>query len=254
MTEIVNVDECGPTLIAVVSDGAGSARFSTVGARLICEHMVDSAIEFLCAGKHLAALNTRTMHSWLRGYRLRMSNLADRFGVEIDDFACTLLVAILGERHSAFAQVGDGAIVVGPNDEPDHLLWVYWPQQGEYENVTYFATSQDAAAQLQFDLVPHPVDELAMFTDGVQRFALHYQTRTVHKPFLLPKLGALRSESPGHSERLSEALTRYLDSEPVNSRTDDDKTMVLASRREPISRHQPGVNGDGNKHSYSCNR
>jgi hypothetical protein len=40
----------------------------------------------------------------------------------------------------------------------------------------------------------------------------------------------LREAPEGYSEELSLGLSRFLDSEKVNDRTEDDKTLILASR------------------------
>ena len=47
----------------------------------------------------------------------------------------------------------------------------------------------------------------------------------------VPAAAAQRSTASGVDAELSQALGGYLSSAPVNDRTDDDKTLVLASRR-----------------------
>ena len=243
--EIIEVPEGKPVLIAIVSDGAGSARYSHIGSRIACDHFLDCIVAHLTIGNPISTINREMIETWLLAYQYELESIAAESAHKIAEYACTVLVSILGEHQSAFAQIGDGAIVVAADDEPDELCWMYWPQQGEYENVTYFSTSDDAAERLQFDLISRPMDELAMFSDGVQKLALHYQSRTVHTPFLLPKLKVLRKEPPGHLPELSRGLANYLASEPVNSRTDDDKTLILATRRINQScTVTTGVDGD----------
>lgn len=75
------------------------------------------------------------------------------------------------------------------------------------------------------------IDEVALLSDGLQRLALHYQTRTAHAAFFKPMLATLRDASEDALESLSARLEDYLSSPAVNERTDDDKTLVLASRR-----------------------
>jgi hypothetical protein len=41
----------------------------------------------------------------------------------------------------------------------------------------------------------------------------------------------VRAADPGRAESLSAQLAAFLVSQPVNARTDDDKTLVLATRR-----------------------
>jgi hypothetical protein len=67
-----------------------------------------------------------------------------------------------------------------------------------------------------------------MFTDGLQRLLLHYETQTPHIPFFEPVFAQL--ENAECCARLNEELRSFLDSRAVNQRTDDDKTLVLAAR------------------------
>jgi hypothetical protein len=68
----------------------------------------------------------------------------------------------------------------------------------------------------------------------LQRLALHYEGRTAHAPFFRPMFAPVRAADPGRAETLSTQLAAFLGSQPVNARTDDDKTLVLATRREPL--------------------
>jgi hypothetical protein len=146
--------------------------------------------------------------------------------LDVREFACTLLTAIVAPRHAAFAQVGDGAIVVWRENA---YQTVFWPQTGEYANTTYFLTNPDYEDRLEFRILEEEVEELALFTDGLQMLALHYQSRTVHGPFFAPMFQALHRAA--NAEELDGPLVRFLTSRAVNDRTDDDKTLILATRR-----------------------
>jgi hypothetical protein len=74
------------------------------------------------------------------------------------------------------------------------------------------------------------VSEIAVFTDGIEPLVLHYATKTVFSPFFENMFPAIRnSQAQGEDQALSDALASYLGSDAINSRTDDDKTLVLAS-------------------------
>ena len=110
-------------------------------------------------------------------------------------------------------------------------MWEFWPQQGEYENTTYFATQKSAKTFLQHRLyVDRFFEEVAVFTDGLQRLALHYQTQTAYAPFFRPFFSVLRRLETEHDDRYDESLHAFLNSNRVNERTDDDKTLILATR------------------------
>ncbi|MGC8000370.1 protein phosphatase 2C domain-containing protein, partial [Salmonella enterica] len=67
---------------------------------------------------------------------------------------------------------------------------------------------------------------------GIERLVLDFGQRAAHAPFfermIAPVAGAASS---GRNTNLCQALGSYLDSEAVNARTDDDKTLILAARR-----------------------
>src|SRR5207253_127084 len=106
---------------------------------------------------------------------------------------------------------------------------VFWPQSGEYANTTFFLTGQDFEERLAFCVLAQKVEELALFTDGLQPLALHYASRSVHAPFFDPMFKRLHSAPDVTS--LEGPLQEFLRSKAVNERTDDDKTLILATRR-----------------------
>jgi hypothetical protein len=145
------------------------------------------------------------------------------------DFACTLLFVLADDTTSAFVQVGDGAIVIHREDE---YVPVFWPETGEYANCTFFVTDNEAVEHIQY-AVDARVDEVGLLTDGLQSLALRYDMRTAHAPFFRPMFQRLRREVDTESPELFEAMREFLDSTAVNARTDDDKTLLLATRVPP---------------------
>jgi hypothetical protein len=125
--------------------------------------------------------------------------------------------------------VGDGAIVIRPRG--DNWCHVFWPQHGEYINTTVFITDPTALGRFEFGVNKNPIDEVAAFTDGIEALVLHYATESVHDPFFDSVFPAVRALSTaGYDEALSEKLGQYLGSPTICNRTDDDKTLLLASR------------------------
>ena len=69
-----------------------------------------------------------------------------------------------------------------------------------------------------------------MFTDGIERIALDFSNNTPYQPFFNRMIGPLlESQNFGKDQNLSKHLSNFLNSENVNSRTDDDKTLILAA-------------------------
>jgi hypothetical protein len=215
-------------LLCAVSDGAGSASRSHEGAALACDLFLQMAEERVSAAATVAVLDRGFFLEWLAQFRSSVRELARADNAEPHDYACTFLGAALDRHCAAFAQLGDGAIVVS-DDDADSFSWVFWPQTGEYANVTNFATSQDAAVAIEHAFVPRAIAELALFTDGVQSLALQMQSRSAHQPFFRAVFKPMRAANADR-EKLDAGLGAFLGSAAVNERTDDDKTIILASR------------------------
>jgi hypothetical protein len=228
-------------LVATASDGAGSAKHAEIGSRLACEVIGKTAAEFLTAGGLVSKIDAALAKEWLALFQSAVELKAATLSASARDLACTLLVAIVGHDSAAFWQIGDGCIIIRSSDEED-FCWVFWPDRGEYENVTYFATEINAAEHLQFETVCRRIDYVSVLTDGLQRLALHYETTSAHAPFFRGLFPPLESASVGLSESLSRSLARFLESERVNSRTDDDKTLILASRTELLDDSEGSAN------------
>ncbi|MBT2736224.1 PP2C family serine/threonine-protein phosphatase [Bacillus sp. ISL-7] len=219
-------------LVAVVSDGAGSAKFSDQGSSLACSLFVEEVSQYLREGKKVKDLDKRFIENWIEYFQCKISTRAKEQEVSIREFACTIVAAIVGNDYAAFFQVGDGAIVCLETDHTEeNYNWEFWPDKGEFENTTYFITDPMVKKNINFDVLPRSVDEVSLFTDGIQHLTLHYQSQTVHNPFFKPMFNVLRKVDKDNLDNLNSSLEKFLNSERVNEKTDDDKTLLLASRR-----------------------
>jgi hypothetical protein len=219
-------------LVAVVADGAGSAARSGDGAKLACALIVDEVRTLCELGGSITDLSREMICDWLVRFQSEIGIRAAAESLVPRDFACTLLVMIIGYDYAVFSQIGDGAMVVSDGDD---YAWIFWPDNGEYENLTFFATDPQASDHLRFETCKRSIDEVALFSDGLQRLALHYQTRTAHRPFFHSLLSVIRLADGESPDSLSAKLAAYLASPAINERTDDDKTLVLATRRLAVS-------------------
>lgn len=224
----------GEILIAIASDGAGSAAHAENGSALACESLYAAVAEWAAAGGAVDDLTREAIEAWILRLRTAIEHRAAEMDAGVRDFACTLVAAIVGERAAAFLQIGDGAIVVGTDDVCEV---VFWPDSGEYANMTFFTTDDDWQKHVRFEVRKAAFDDIALMTDGLQRLALHYDTRTPHAPFFAPMFGALQKAAAGFAADLEPALVSFLGSTAVNERTDDDKTLVLATRRAAEEAH-----------------
>lgn len=219
----------GPALVLAVSDGAGTARFGEVGSSTAVACVLECAKAWFADRRGVSEITASVVHDWVSGIREQIAEIAGSAEQSMRDYAATLMLAILGETHSAFAQLGDGAMVV-LTDERD-WSWIFWPMHGEYANTTFFVTEDNALADLQFECRERAVHEIAGFTDGLEALVLDYKERTVFQPFFDRMLRPLRASSTeGEDHTLSRQLASYLGSPAISSRSDDDLSLVLATR------------------------
>lgn len=218
-------------LAAAVADGAGSAVCGGEGAAKTCHALLGLMKEHLCSGNAIELITKDTVNSWLTTIQILVEEEAKAVSRERRDFACTILGLIVGESCAACLQVGDGVMVLADSEEHSYGH-VFWPDRGEYANTTHFVTEDDAIEHLQFESVKRRIVEAALLSDGLQTIALNYQQRTAHEPFFKGLFAPLRTAEEGCSRELSESLAAFLSSPRVNEKTDDDKTLVLASRTD----------------------
>lgn len=218
--------------VAIVSDGAGSAVNSQAGAKLACETLLRDLTSHFADGGRLNHLTKDFIAEWVERFQFLISGFAADAEMKAQDFACTLLASVVGQDQAAYFQIGDGAIIESVSSKKDLYRCVCWPQQGEYANTTNFLTDADAKKKIFYELKPGIVNEVALFTDGIQSLVLDYRTHSAHSPYFASLFAWLRPHPAGYSAELSESLIQYLNSDKVNARTDDDKTLILATRNK----------------------
>jgi hypothetical protein len=215
-------------LIAIVSDGAGSARLGGEGAALVCRTL---SVELRRYFERSSDLPSEVdMYTWLDAARDRISAVAARRAMQKRDFACTLVAFVSTVDRSIIAHVGDGCAVV-QDSHTDAWVAASWPDQGEYASGTFFVTD-DPAARLRISVLQAPVKAVAVFTDGLERLVLDMSQRKPSAAFFQRISDPVHAApTSGRSAFLSERLGAYLESDPVRRRTDDDVTLVIATRK-----------------------
>jgi hypothetical protein len=226
----------GEVLIVVVSDGAGSAAHSHLGSSIAVATFISDVERFMTDAGDVSSIDAAQAEQWVRRAADAASAAAEANAHEAREYSCTLLAAIIGTEYAAFIQVGDGAIVVSHGDD-DGWSYIFWPQHGEFANTTNFIQTVESGS-VAFDLAPRRINELAIFSDGIENLVLHKASRSVQQSFFQLMIQPVRSSlAAGLDDELSQALGKYLASPTICERTDDDKTLVLASRVRPIVSH-----------------
>ena len=224
-------------LVCAVADGAGSAKYSDLSSKFICKLFNKKAKNWL-KNNELEDLNREIISSWFSDFQKVINRAVAIYKLESSrDFATTLLFAILSDNLNAFIQIGDGIIAINEDSE---LSCAFLPQNGEFINTTNFATQKNVFDLFEFKLVQKPIKKLAMHTDGIEQIAFDFKNQKPFSSFYVPFFGALeKMNDDGYSEFLSQKLGEFLASSRVNSKTDDDKTLLLALRSDIVEEKEP---------------
>jgi hypothetical protein len=211
-------------ILAVVSDGAGTAKFGAYGAWLTCRFLSVRFRGWFRAYPDLPPDEELTC--WIDELRDRISATAIRRQSTPRQFAATLAAIIVTPDEAATLHIGDSAVVGRKGTEWDVLCW---PENGEYASSTYFVTD-DPEPRLNITRHPSGHDAFALFSDGVGDLALSHLEQAAHPRFFDPMFRPVDAASgEGRLVDLSEKLATYLAGPSVCERTDDDKTLILIS-------------------------
>ncbi len=221
----------GEVLIAAVADGAGSTTDGQIGAEIACSFFIEGVSEFLNSqDASVNSLNLEFGRFWIGYFQKKIEEIAEKEEKTLRDFASTFIAAIIGENSAAFFQIGDGGAVFSRSGK--NYQFAIAPEDSEYINVTDFLTDETAYERLRFVLIEEKIEDVILFSDGVASVAVDFQTNQPHEPFLMPMIAPLWNGNA--SNDLNEKLEKFLGSPKINEKTDDDKTIILASRHGGI--------------------
>lgn len=215
-------------LLAVVSDGAGSAQRSDFSSTLTVELFLGHFGRLAKEDETLHNISKELVLEWLADLRNKILEQASLESLQTQDFFCTLVGAVIGPNSAVFVQIGDGAIIVSEIDS-DEYGYIFWPQHGEFANQTNFLFQDNISKTLEFEFVHKDFKKIALFSDGIERLVLDFSSKIVHPPALNSIFEWLERENC-NDDHPSAALTAYLSSDFINQRTDDDKSLIMATR------------------------
>lgn len=215
-------------LIAVLSDGAGSAEMGGEGASLVTRAFSTRLRSHYRTSEFPPT--DETIRSWIDEVRDAIAESARRRGLSTRDFASTLVCAVSDGSETIVAHIGDGC-VVGKATDSNQWRSLTWPAHGEYASTTFFVTD-DPEPRLVVHRHAEQISALVLFTDGLERLALDFGLSVPHARFFDGIAAPVfASTETRRDHKLSSALSLYLDSEAINARTDDDKTIVIAVQK-----------------------
>lgn len=215
----------GDFIVAVACDGAGSTSHGGSGAVLAARLLSEYARRWLEEDGALPP--PAIIDGWIDEVRAGIGDCADRLGCRSNDFATTVAMAISNGSSTLTMHIGDGAILARDRVSSD-LLELSWPDSGDYAATTFFIT--DAVPRVRIGILEkYAISGLALLTDGLERLALDFKCGHAHPGFFGTLFRPLDDRRAiGRDHALSGELASFLDTDAVNDRTDDDKTLVLA--------------------------
>jgi hypothetical protein len=224
---ITRLGSAGEIVILALSDGAGSASHSDIGAQTVVSHWMEYFTTLLgqCPDPDaaLAECGLPELHAILADIGRSVERHALAFEVSPSEFSATLLGAVLTPNGGLVVQVGDGCWVASVNGI---LGCLTWPTGGEFAGQTVFATSESAPGALQLVRPPAAPSALVGFTDGMERLLLDFRTQLPAVGFFGPVFEGLMASPQTFGAQLEE----YLESASVCERTDDDKSIGIVLR------------------------
>ena len=204
------------TIIACVADGAGSAMHSAIGSRAAVNAFVSESANLLRRG---CSPEDAICEAFQEARRM-VSMVSEIAGDDLREYATTLLGVIATGNRAAAGQIGDGAIIIdGEVAVESHT--------GEYANETCFLTQHHVPPNIY--AANKRVSRIALITDGLEHHAVELQghARSAHGPFFDPFFRWLKKTD---ERDRTEQLSKFLRSDTVRSRTNDDVTLLLAMR------------------------
>ena len=138
--------------------------------------------------------------------------------------ACTLIAFVATPNWIAAMQIGDGFLVIRLNNNQEYQLLLK-PDKGEFINETKFVTSKNVLSTFNFKFLSGIPKFICASTDGLEKVAIRLSNWTPHAPFFNPLETYL--EKTNNPESNKQYLEKFLNSERLNSRTNDDKTLLL---------------------------
>jgi hypothetical protein len=210
--------------IGIAADGAGSTTDGGRGADMVCQTLYARITNALGESGDLSRITNDEIRNWVTVSRNAIVTDAQERGKRLREYASTVIAAIAGNGQALFFQIGDGAIVTGTG--PDYQT-IFWPEQGEYANTTFFITDEQYLDHLHILHAESP-DEIALFTDGLQNLVLSFADKKAHAGFFRPLFEALRNNHESDFSGFSARMGRFLCRDDISARSDDDKTLILA--------------------------
>lgn len=243
--------------IAITSDGAGSAKHSHVGSKIVVTR-AKSYFEKLILNSSWYKNNilpdditwSKAAFKALKAVRDDMQKFAEEKQAKLESFAATVIVVVHTPMGLLVAHIGDGR--AGYQDKSGTWHSLITPHKGEEANQTIFITSDfwnipfyemSGVSVPETRVIRESVKSFVLMSDGCEHTSwdcnlydsdkgIYYDPNTPHVAFFNPLIETLKEhkkEQLPFIER-SEKWSNYLDKGNKSFiKETDDKTMILGT-------------------------
>lgn len=211
----------GANFVAVVSDGAGSTKYGRIGAKIVCDTLVDLLEN--APFKDIRAAIVKAIgvaRDKLAFHRLNSAN--NKKGIMA--FAATVVGVVCHKGEGLFFHIGDGAALAFTSSDLSSYV-ASKPENGVFACETYFYTMDDWQESLRFTAFKE-AHTVMLMSDGLTNFSFAPDFSRIEPNFLLPINDFLNREK--QQLRAVRALTNTLNTTRAKRLNPDDKTFLWA--------------------------
>ncbi len=211
----------GANFVAVVSDGAGSTKYGRIGAKIVCDTLIDLLANANFKNIRNAITNAiEVARDKITFHRLNSSN--NKKGIMA--FSATVVGVVCHHGEGLFFHIGDGAALAFTS--PDLSKYTASkPENGIFACETYFYTMDDWKESLRFTPF-HEADTVILMSDGLTNFSFSSDFSRIEPNFLLPITKFLKSET--QKTKAERALSNTFQTLKAQKLNPDDKTFLWA--------------------------
>lgn len=143
--DVVKSECLGNGCIIVLSDGAGSCRFSEYGANITCDLILDF---FKQDFSYIYDLDCKILQEKIiHRIRTRLGLKAKSLSSNKDELSSTLCFVVVKDDRFIAGHIGDG--IIGAIRDNDECNLISDSERGEFANTTYFTTSHNYHAHFR---------------------------------------------------------------------------------------------------------
>ena len=203
--------------VAVISDGAGSAKHGKIGAKKLCETLCDllKGCKFEQAKEEVVRA-IKIARQKLVNHRFNKTKDENGLG----DFAATLVGVIYKENKGLFFHIGDGAAIALRNESD---FQASRPENGVFSCETFFFTQDAWRENLRFTKISD-AQSIMLMSDGLTSFAFLPDLSDIERKFIDP-INKFLYEEPSVA-KARKALANTLNTPRAQKLNPDDKTLV----------------------------